>query len=329
MPPLSLPLFTVIVVIFVISGTAVTITGKWCDSQSAMGSNPQQKHIFYHPYFQTNQMFLTEMVCLVIFMIWFYCYGKKLPGQVDQCRNFMRDKKSLVWIVPATMDLIANGLNYCALTSTLTRASNFQMIRGCVILFTGFLSVVLFHVKLAMNQWLGMILMFIGFILVGAKSSFSDTSYSFNSDIIAIFFLLILAQFFTAVQFEKLMKKFSVHPLQAVGLEGLYGFVIMSVLLVIMYYVPYTLPYSHPQVNQTVTRFEDSVDAIVMLAQGTYLLLSYLLLLIALIGLNATNRTIIRERNAITLVVLDSIRSLPIWWLSMAVNWEKFDPFGL
>ena len=333
--PLSVFKFAIIVCVFVISGTAVTIIGKWCDLLKARGTNPKEKHVFYHPYFQTGQMFLAEMMCLVVFMVWLYCYGRRLPEQNrvdDQCRNFPRNLSSLVWIIPAVMDLVANGLNYFALTIAL--ASNFQMVRGCVILFTGFLSVVLFRMKLAISQWLGMILMFTGFILVGAKSSVDENanSYVVNSDIITMFFLLTLAQFFTAIQLvleEKFMKKFRVHPLQAAGLEGVYGFLAMSGILVLMYFIHKAPPYLSQHFNQTHARFEDSIDAFAMMGNNVQLLMSSLLLLLVLIVYNATSIIIVKERNAITFVVMDSIRSFPIWWFSLAENWQEFDAFEI
>ncbi|XP_007191356.1 solute carrier family 35 member F6 isoform X3 [Balaenoptera acutorostrata] len=53
--------------------------------------------------------------------------------------------------------------------------------------------------------------------------------------------LIIMAQIIVSIQMvleEKFVYKHNVHPLRAVGTEGLFGFVILSLLLVPMYYIP-------------------------------------------------------------------------------------------
>ena len=54
-------------------------------------------------------------------------------------------------------------------------------------------------------------------------------------------FLIIISQIITAIQNiieEKLLKKYKVPPLQAVDWEGLFGFIIICLLLLPMYLIP-------------------------------------------------------------------------------------------
>lgn len=52
----------------------------------------------------------------------------------------------------------------------LTHASAFQMLRGCVVLFTGLASCVFLKRKLGLPHWTGMILVTIGTAIVGTAS---------------------------------------------------------------------------------------------------------------------------------------------------------------
>ena len=55
---------------------------------------------------------------------------------------------------------------------TLTSASSFQMLRGSVIIFTGVLSRLILGHKLRWIRWFGILLVFLGLVVVGLTDMF-------------------------------------------------------------------------------------------------------------------------------------------------------------
>ncbi len=70
--------------------------------------------------------------------------------------------------LPATLDLLGVCLMNAGLT--MTHASVFQMLRGCVVVFTGILSIAVLGRRLAPHHWAGMALVSAGAFLVGLSS---------------------------------------------------------------------------------------------------------------------------------------------------------------
>lgn len=85
----------------------------------------------------------------------------------------------------------------------LTFASSFQMFRGAVIIFVAFLSVAFLHRRLGAREWIGIIIVFIGLLTVGAADFIThnaDNSKYTRNNIITGDLLIVLAQIITAVQ---------------------------------------------------------------------------------------------------------------------------------
>jgi drug/metabolite transporter (DMT)-like permease len=70
--------------------------------------------------------------------------------------------------LPATFDLLGVCLMNAGLT--MTHASVFQMLRGCVVIFTGVLSVAVLGRRLAPHHCAGMAMVSVGAFLVGLSS---------------------------------------------------------------------------------------------------------------------------------------------------------------
>lgn len=169
---------------------------------------------------------------------------------------------------------------------TMTYASVFQMLRGSVVIFTGILSVVFLKRKLYVFHWLGMICVLIGATLVGVASVMDSGSNATHvahppSNPLVGDILIVGAQIIVAVQMvveEKLVVGKNVPALQAVGWEGFWGFLVLSCLLVAMYYMPALDGLSDgPKLSDTDNatsypgageHFENSVDAFMMMGQN-------------------------------------------------------------
>jgi len=166
----------------------------------------------------------------------------------------------LIFVLPACCDMTATSLMYVGLT--MTYASVFQMLRGAVIIFTGLLSYFFLKRKLKGYHCTGMAMVLCGLVLVGVASVMLGDSSASAPNPITGDILIICAQLVVAIQMvieEKFISKYNVPPLQVVGWEGIWGFSILSCILVIMYYIPGSSAGNH---------FENAPDAIVQLTNS-------------------------------------------------------------
>ena len=185
-------------------------------------------------------MFVGEGLCLLVYILSTRCGGAARhtsPKGQKPFNNF------LLWI-PALCDMLGTSLMYLGLG--LTDASVFQMLRGSVVVFTATFSVFFLKRKQYAYHWVGVALVVVGAAIVGTQgeickpeggsSSTTDASKAAIGNII-----IVLAQIVVATQMvieEKLISDANLPALKVVGLEGLFGFITLSILLVVMYFVP-------------------------------------------------------------------------------------------
>ncbi len=268
-------------------------------------------------------MFLGEMTCIFAFYMWF-CYKR---ARRQDMKEFGPQKFiPLVWAIPAMCDLLGTSTMYVGLTWTY--AASFQMLRGSVIIFTGLLSVAFLGTRLKLHHWVGMMFVMVGLVLVGVGDAVYTQKTGGSHYALAGDLLIVVAQVIAAVQMtveEKLIKKYKVPPLQAVGWEGIFGFSVLALALVPMYFIPWHLPHS-TEVWQETTRFEDAVDAFYMLGNNWKLLFAAIGTVISIAFFNFAGLTVTSTMNATTRMVLDSVRTIFIWVFSLAIGWQEFQP---
>ena len=237
----------------------------------------------------------------------------------------------LIWAIPAICDTF--GTSIMCVGMTWTFAASYQMMRGSIIIFTGLLSVVFLGNELKLHQWIGMFTIVAGLILAGVGDfdivhMFHRESPGFfqKNTVLAGDLLIILSQVIMAIQVtfeEKIIKKYQVSPLHAVGWEGIFGFVVFTILLFPMYFTPWHLPAS-PDFWQETTRFEDAIDGFYQIVHSPYLLVSSTVLIVSVAFYNISLLTVTKTKNATTRTVLDSIRDIFIWAFTLIVGWDKF-----
>ena len=270
-------------------------------------------------------MFLGEMMCILVFWAWFYFSKfRKRDMKPFGPQKFFPG----VWAIPAMCDLIGTSTMYVGLTWTY--AASFQMLRGSVIIFTGLLSVAFLKTRLKAYQWTGMFMVILGLIIVGVGDYIftKRTATVSPTFVLAGDLLIVLAQVITAIQMtveEKLIKKYEVPPLQAVGWEGTFGFFTLSVALIPMFFIPWHLPAPSSTWQQKV-RFEDAIDAFTMLGNNWQLLFASIGTVISIAFFNFAGLTVTSTMNATTRMVLDSVRTIFIWVFSLAIGWQHFQP---
>ncbi|NXV80800.1 S35F6 protein, partial [Atlantisia rogersi] len=134
--------------------------------------------------------------------------------------------------------------------------------------------------------------------------------------------LIIMAQVIVAIQMvleEKFVYKHNVHPLRAVGTEGFFGFILLALLLVPMYYIPAGSLSGNPR-----RVLEDPLDAFCQIRGCPLILLALLGNISSIAFFNYAGISVTKELSATTRMVLDSLRTLGIWAVSLALGWEPF-----
>ncbi|XP_053697610.1 solute carrier family 35 member F6 [Sabethes cyaneus] len=309
----------------VVTGSINTLSTKWADFIKSESSDGQVRP-FEHPFVQAWAMFLGEFLCLLTFKGFYYHLRRKNDGSEDR-HDLVRGNREFspfILFVPAMCDMIATSIMYVGLN--LTYASSFQMLRGSVIIFVGVLSVAFLNRTLVNREWTGIIFIIFGLAIVGFSDFITDngagSSYSRNN-VITGDLLIILAQIITAVQMvyeERYVAGLDIPALQAVGWEGFFGFSILGILLVPMYFITTVAPFN----DNAHGVLEDLPDALVQMKNNYQLILAILGTIISIAFFNFAGISVTKEISATTRMVLDSVRTLVIWIVSLMLAWQKF-----
>jgi drug/metabolite transporter (DMT)-like permease len=189
-----------------------------------------------------------------------------IPNHDD--RTPLKGWKVVILALPACCDIAGTTLMNVGLL--FVAASIYQMTRGALVLFVGLFSVLFLKRKLWLYQWLALVLAVVGVGIVGlAGALFKDdkavaapdasslaTSSPSHLDLALLglrsvstaarspaairtiigVFLIAGAQIFTATQFvleEWILEQYALEPLKVVGWEGVFGFVVTVVGMVV------------------------------------------------------------------------------------------------
>ncbi|XP_062556433.1 solute carrier family 35 member F6 [Armigeres subalbatus] len=309
----------------VITGSINTLSTKWADYIKSESSDGQIRP-FEHPFVQACAMFMGEFLCLVTFKALYYHFRRKNDGTEDRHdlvkgnRNF----SPFILFVPAMCDMIATSIMYVGLN--LTYASSFQMLRGSVIIFVGVLSVAFLNRNLVSREWIGILFIIMGLAVVGLSDFMSDdgndSSYSKNN-VITGDLLIILAQIITAVQMvyeERYVAGLDIPALQAVGWEGFFGFSVLGTLLIPMYFITVGPPFN----DNPRGVLEDVLDALVQMKNNYHLIMAIIGTIVSIAFFNFAGISVTKEISATTRMVLDSVRTLVIWIVSLKLQWQQF-----
>ncbi|KAF7638547.1 Solute carrier family 35 member F6 [Meloidogyne graminicola] len=312
-----------IAVFMVATGSLNTISVKWVDQLS-----------FDHPVFQTICMFFGEFCCLIVYLIMHFIRKRqwRMRNQfLEGSATFDLDLEDepillkfnpLIFLPPACCDMLGTSIMYVGLN--LTSASSYQMLRGSVIIFTGLLSTAFLRTHLRGFRWLGMGLVALGLLVVGCSDIEFDTNP--NDDLNGIItgnLLIVMAQIVIAIQMvteQKLVLEYDVPPLLAVGLEGLFGMIILFIFSIPMYYIHVPTAFSKNPEH----RLEDLFYAFKQINEKPIIILALFLVIVSIAFFNFAGVTVTKNFSATSRMVLDSVRTFVIWFLSIPLFGEKF-----
>ncbi|MFH4975528.1 hypothetical protein AB6A40_002237 [Gnathostoma spinigerum] len=334
----------VFAVLLVITGSVNTIAAKWADTIKIDGRK------FNHPFFQAIVMFVGEILCLFAYFVVLYIqrrqwkrYQKEQStssqgsasdlkevnagGEADQIPSIPRFNYFL-FAIPAVCDVIATSIQYLGLN--LTSASSYQMLRGAVIIFTGLLSKLFLRMTLQLFRWTGMIFVVVGLVIIGvADMIFTNVKVDETLEGILIGdVLIVIAQVVVAFQMvseQKYLGSYDVPALFAVGLEGIFGFVILTILMVPMYYIHVPSTFSTSPEN----RLEDALDAFYEMSVSGELVGALCTTTVSIAFFNFAGVSVTKYMSATTRMVLDSVRTIIIWAVSIPLFEQQFIPLQI
>ncbi|KAL4220818.1 hypothetical protein ACF0H5_019086 [Mactra antiquata] len=323
-----------IAVVMVITGSINTLSTKWADRQTAVGSDKGEPRKFDHPFLQAVGMFIGEFTCLIVFAILRLC-RRRQDEELQPIQEEERDPLNqperprkfnpLIFLPASLCDMCGTSLMYIGLN--LTYASSFQMLRGAVIIFTALLSVAFLGRVIKKYMWVGMFIVLIGLLVVGLSDILfmtkkEDTPTNTNG-IIAGDLLIIMAQVIVSVQMvyeERFIGRYNVHPLAAVGWEGFFGALVLGLLLIPFYYIDagtFSTAAGH--------RLENVPDAFEQMRNNWRIILATVGNIVSIAFFNFAGISVTKELSATTRMVLDSVRTIVIWAISLALTWQAFN----
>lgn len=200
------------------------------------------------------------------------------------------------------------------------------MLRGSIILFTGTFSVIFLKRRLKLFQWVAMLVIVGGLALVGLASVLGGSSS--NSDKTALGIVLVLsAQVVSAIQMvleETYLKDRKLPALIVTGMEGVFGTVLMLLLVMpLVYVIPGDQRSSMDHGSQ-----ENSIDAAVMIGQNWRLALLCGFYTVSITIYNFCGQSVTKYLSAVHRTLIDASRTIIVWVTELVMSYAGLDGFG-
>ncbi len=338
----------------IITGALNSIFTKFQDLQCVSGCDtPGEERFFEAPVLQTIQMFVGELLCWIPVASG-KIFGKNRPRSAPDetqteapTNNELRplisehetgvpkDKKkvsdfktSLLLAIPSTCDLLGTTLMNAGLLYT--QVSIYQMTRGSIILFVGLFSVVFLGRKINRIEWASLFIVFAGVFLVGlsgwlselnskASDTVSATNFTSGQTLFGIS-LIFVGIMFSAFQFvaeESILTRIEVRPLELVGWEGLYGWLVSFGVALFAY----ILIGSKPSGKEGQW---DIVHELTLMFKNNNILISSILIMLSISSFNFFGISLTENLSATARSTIDTSRTLLVWIISICIGWESF-----
>lgn len=276
------------------------------------------------------------------------------PKPLHDERIPLRGWRVFLLAAPSSCDIAGTTLMNVGLL--FVAASIYQMTRGALVLFVGLFSVLFLRRKLYLYQWSALFVVVLGVAIVGLSGAlFSGESGHDNINaermardvavartpealqaVIGVL-LIAAAQIFTASQFvleEWILEHYAMDPLQVVGWEGIFGFLVTLVGMVVMYIVVGCTDagrYGYFDIQEgwrevTSNRAVATSSLLIMISIGY--VSSYLAWICCIAnlssGFNFFGLSVTRTVSATSRSTIDTCRTLFIWLVSLGLGWETF-----
>ncbi|KAJ4361916.1 hypothetical protein N0V83_010857 [Neocucurbitaria cava] len=258
------------------------------------------------------------------------------PAHPDEEGRIPLEGRSILLLaLPACCDIAGTTLMNVGLL--FVAASIYQMTRGALVLFVGLFSVWFLKRHLGLYKWFSLFVVVFGVAVVGlagaiirddkatpGHQSLHDTNVD-SGDVrmqvasqaaMTIIGVLLIAgaQIFTATQFvveERIMEKYAMEPIKVVGWEGLFGFLVTLIGMVILHFA-------------IGTGYFNAREGLYQMTHSRAIAVSSVLIMISIGGFNFFGLSVTRTVSATSRSTIDTCRTLFIWIVSLGLGWETF-----
>jgi hypothetical protein len=280
------------------------------------------KHKFSKPWFLTDTMFVGMLLALVTYG--FQILWEKQKGGVQQVKAMSPLRTFVTVGAPACCELLATGLMNIGLLYI--DASVWQMLRGAMVLFSAIFCAFFLKRPHFAYMWWSVLLVLIALVVVGVAAVLSGNglakSGTTQGQVIMAIFLTVGAQVIQALQVvieDLLMHDLTASPVLIVGLEGFWGTLITS--FVVMPIIQFTGNVG----NEGNGIHEDTVDTFKMIGNSGFLvgfviLYAFVILAYNVFGMFTTNVT-----SAVVRTILEGLRTLCIWVVELILYYALKD----
>ncbi|KAM0695353.1 hypothetical protein Q7P36_005712 [Cladosporium allicinum] len=250
--------------------------------------------------------------------------------------------------LPAICDILGTTLMNAGLL--FVAASIYQMTRGALVLFVGLFSVIFLRRHLGGWKWASLFIVVAGVALVGlagvlekgvpklpgdtqagpdvhenlirnyVRAAISSLETHTPAETILGITMIAGAQIFTASQFvleESIMERYSMDPIQVVGWEGVFGFLVTLLATGILHFVVGRTPAGKGG-------YFDAREGFHEMFTNRTIAVTSLLIMVSIGGFNFFGLSVTRQISATARSTIDTCRTLFIWLVSLGLGWESF-----
>lgn len=315
-----------VVILFVVFGTLKSISLQFMTETDAMGR--RYEHFFNHPFLQKNSIFLGEILCLVGFVMMKNLQNcvkkcKKSSGTINMIVEGSKGFNRFLLLKPAMICLMASLTLHFG--KSFTNSSTFNTLKGSTMVLTACFT----RKKLKVHEWIGIAMIFLGFVIVSCADYFStyEVDEQFNvmftlvnenqisySEMVIGELLIFFSHLFIAFQYvteENYMENIKIPSILVVGWEGVFGFIIVSSALLIFAIVPNNAK------NETADAFYQIFHSNTLIYSEIVLILSSTLT--SFFGVDTTY-----QLSAVTRTIFESAQMVFVWIISIVLNWKVF-----
>eukprot|EP00392_Amoebophrya_sp_AT5.2_P018586 g19153.t1 len=324
------------ILFLMVFGTLNTLTTKWQFSMTSIGIDEKAKH-FQKPWWGNFAMFAAMVGVLAVDKVVNRVRAK--GAQPDRATPLLggmspasaeREKRWRDFVavaIPSVLDLVSSGLNFIGLLYI--SASVWQMLRGSMIVFSAFLSILFLKRKMYGFNWLGIAICVLGISCVGAASVLGDQaapveaasdggaekappSPDSNSAALGVAFVMA-AQVLQAAQCvaeERLLKNVNLGCFTLVGYEGVWGCLIM---LLVVFPICQLLPGSDlvlfksiESINIGFSRYQYQFNQIYLCSCCTY---------------NVARMLVTSSLSAVHFTMIDAARTALVWAIDLCITY--------
>jgi len=299
-----------------IFGTATVVTQKFLFEQKAHGLPKYgTEHKFHKPWFQTDTMFMGMTLSLVAYLI----LGKKDRAELNQKENEGPNwKLYFSGAIPALCDLSATSLMNVQLLYI--NASVWQMLRGSMVIFSSIFCAFILKRAHFPYMWWAILGVVCALTVVGTAAVCSTGAGKegvSESRALSAIFLTVVAQLIQASQlvFEDfLLHDHDTHPLQLVGLKGLWGFILCTTIC-----FPIVQNVKSQEGNGV---HEDLFDTFECLKNDPLLLIFVCLYVLFILFYNVGGMLVTNVFSAVYRTILEGLRTLCIWSVQLILYYS-------